>query len=167
VQNVDHVLGKYIISDRPMTEEGSGDDQAALFSFAGQIHRLRNPHQCHRRARVCASCQQTLQTELLRFAMRSSNPKKTVQRQITSFNLTSLAVGIPQVCPRADVRNRVPPILFYRFHATISVWVKHHKASGSWPQARQEAAIAASSERVAMPYSRDFSAMLECSVRSA
>jgi hypothetical protein len=35
VQNVDHVLGKYIISDRPMTEEGSGDDQAALFSFAG------------------------------------------------------------------------------------------------------------------------------------
>jgi hypothetical protein len=98
----------------------------------GQIHRLRNPHLRHRRARVCASCQQTLQTELLHFAMRSSNPKKkTVQRQITSFNLTSLAVGIPQVCRRADVRNSVPPILSYRFHATISVWVKHHNAPGS------------------------------------
>jgi hypothetical protein len=55
----------------------------------------------------------------------------------------------------------------YRFHATISVWVKHHNASGCWPQAFQEAAIASSSERVAMPYSRDFSAMLECNVRSA
>ena len=55
----------------------------------------------------------------------------------------------------------------YRFQATISVWLKHHNASGSWPQARQAAAIASSSERLARPYSRDFSAMLECKVRSA
>ena len=55
----------------------------------------------------------------------------------------------------------------YLFQATISVWVKHHNASGSWPQARHAAAMASSSERVAMPYSRDLSAMLECNVRSA
>src|SRR5262245_38065642 len=88
-------------------------------------------------------------------------PDTPVERQIYLFHPAVFGGRdrLPKELACSAVFGQFPR---YRFQATTSVWVKHHNASGCWPQVRQETAISSSSERVAMPYSRDFSAMLEC-----
>ena len=71
-------------------------------------------------------------------------PRSTFYRWYDQYQ-TGGPEALDDRSPRLD---RVSSLISrYRFQATISVWLKHHNASGSWPQACQDAAMSTVSTR--------------------